>query len=181
MARHVLLIGFFIMMAVFWVVLDRMGTGEYNPKNIPSEFIGKSAPDINVPDLLDASVVVKTADMKDQIWLFNVWGTWCPECWREHEFLVQLKNAGVTIVGLNWRDEKSEAISMLDRLGNPFAKIGYDPDSSVAMDWGVYGAPETFLIDAEGTIVVKHTGGLTPKVWQQKFLPHFKQPAEAQL
>ncbi len=181
MARYALLIGFFIMMAVFWVVLDRMGDGKYNPKNIPSEFIGKPAPEINVPDLLDDSVIVKAADMKGKIWLFNVWGTWCPECWREHEFLVELQRAGVTIIGLNWRDEKAEAMAMLKRLGNPFEKIGFDPDSSVAMDWGVYGAPETFLINAEGTIVVKHTGGLTPKVWQQKFLPHFQKPSEAQL
>lgn len=173
MGRYALLAGFFIMMAVFWVVLDRMGEGKYNPKSIPSEFIGKPAPEINVPDLLDESVVVKTADMKGKTWLLNVWGTWCPECWREHKFLLELQKAGVTIIGLNWRDEKAEAISMINRMGNPFSKIGFDPDSSVAMDWGVYGAPETFLVNAEGTILVKHAGGITPTVWQQKFQKYF--------
>ncbi len=178
MARYGVLIGFFALMMVFAVVLNRMNEGEYNPKNIPSEFIGKAAPEINVPDLLNGKLV-KSADMKGQMWLFNVWGTWCPECWREHEFLLQLQRAGVTIIGLNWRDDKAEAMAMLQRMGNPFSKIGYDPDSSVAMDWGVYGAPETFLINGEGIILVKHTGGMTPAVWQQKFVSHFQSQSEA--
>ncbi len=179
MARYALLAGFFVLMAVFYVVLDRMNDGEYNPRDIPSEFLGKQAPEINVPDLLDASHTVTTASMKGKTWLFNVWGTWCPECWREHAFLIELHKAGVPIVGLNWRDEREEALAMLKRLGNPFSQIGFDPDSSVAMDWGVYGAPETFLVNAEGIIVSKHTGGITPAIWQQKFASYF-QPAGAQ-
>ncbi len=174
MARYSLLIGFFILMGVFAVVLNRMNTGEYNPRNIPTEFIGKAAPEINVPDLYDPSQMVKAADMKGQTWLFNVWGTWCPECWREHKYLLELQRQGITIIGLNWRDEATEAKAMLTRMGNPFAKIGFDPDSSVAMDWGVYGAPETFLVNAEGIIVEKHAGGLTPNVWQQKFAKYFE-------
>ncbi len=180
MARYGVLIGFFVLMTVFAVVLNRMNEGEYNPKSIPSEFIGKPAPEINVPDLLNGKLVT-SADMKGQMWLFNVWGTWCPECWREHKFLLQLQQAGVTIIGLNWRDDKAEAMAMLTRMGNPFAKIGYDPDSSVAMDWGVYGAPETFLVNAEGIILVKHAGGITPAVWEQKFASHFQAKNEAQL
>lgn len=176
MSRYVILIGFFIMMGVFAVVLDRMGSGEYNPRDIPTEFIGKSAPSINVPDLYDASQIVKSEDMKGQPWLFNVWGTWCPECWREHAFLLELKKIGVPIVGLNWRDEAEEAKSMITKMGNPFIKIGFDPDSSVAMDWGVYGAPETFLIDSKGIVIAKHAGGITPQVWKEKFKKHFESP-----
>lgn len=173
MVRYALLIGFFTLVGVFAVVLDRMGTGEYNPRDIPTEFIGKAAPQINVPTLFDAEKTVNPDQFRGQPWLFNVWGTWCPECWREHAYLNELKRNGVPIIGLNWRDERSEAIAMMNQLGNPFVEIGFDPDSSVAMDWGVYGAPETFLIDAQGMVVAKHAGGLTPDVWQKKFAGYF--------
>ena len=173
MSRYVILISFFIMMGVFAVVLDRMGKGEYNPRDIPTEFIGKAAPAINVPDLYNANEMVKTSDMQGKVWLFNVWGTWCPECWREHSYLIELSESGIPIVGLNWRDESAEAKAMLAKLGNPFIKIGFDPKSSVAIDWGVYGAPETFVIDAQGIVVDKHAGGITPEVWHQKFKKHF--------
>lgn len=174
MARYGLLIGFFIMMGVFALVLTRMGSGEYNPRDIPTEFIGKVAPEINVPDLYDSSNMVKTSDMLGQVWLFNVWGTWCPECWREHAYLLELRKRGIPIVGLNWRDEAVESKKMLAQMGNPFVKIGFDPKSSVAMDWGVYGAPETFVINAQGVVVDKHAGGITPLVWEQKFSRYFQ-------
>lgn len=174
MARYALLIGFFIFMGVFAVVLDRMGKGEYNPRDIPTEFIGKPAPQIQVSSLFDADKMLDTDQFRGQPWLFNIWGTWCPECWREHAYLIELKKAGVPIVGLNWRDERSEAIAMLNQLGNPFVEIGFDPDSSVAMDWGVYGAPETFLVDAQGVVIAKHAGGLTPDIWQKKFAAYFE-------
>jgi len=173
MARYGPLIGFFILMGVFAVVLDRMGSGEYNPRDIPTEFIGKPAPAINVPDLYNESETVQTEDMLGKVWLFNVWGTWCPECWREHKYLLELSKNRIPIVGLNWRDEKDEAKSMIEKMGNPFVKIGYDPDSSVAMDWGVYGAPETFVIGADGVVLEKHAGGITPAVWENKFRKHF--------
>lgn len=173
MSRYVILVVFFTMMGTFAYMLNKTNTGEYDSRHIPTEFIGKAAPNINVPDLYDASQIVKTADMKGKVWLFNVWGTWCPECWREHAYLLELSRIGVPIVGLNWRDEAPEAKAMITKMGNPFIKIGFDPDSSVAMDWGVYGAPETFLINAEGIVVEKHTGGVTPSVWNTKFKKHF--------
>jgi len=175
MARYVVLIGFFIMIGGFAYMLNLTNTGEYNPRDIPTEFIGRTAPPINVPDLYNESDIVKTADMKGKVWLFNVWGTWCPECWREHGYLMKLNRAGIPIVGLNWRDKRSEAKAMVSKMGNPFLKIGYDPDSSVAIEWGVYGAPETFLINAQGMIVEKHAGGVTPAVWEKKFKKHFTQ------
>ena len=175
MARYFVLIGFFIMIGGFAYMLNRTNTGDYNPRDIPTEFIGRAAPTINVPDLYKESDIVKTADMLGKVWLFNVWGTWCPECWREHGYLMELSRAGVPIVGLNWRDERPEAKAMISKMGNPFLKIGYDPDSSVAIEWGVYGAPETFLINAQGMIVEKHTGGVTPTVWEEKLKKHFVQ------
>ncbi len=173
MSRYLLLIGFFIMIGGFAYMLNKTNTGEYNPRDIPTEFIGRAAPDINVPGLYNETQIVKTADMLGKVWLFNVWGTWCPECWREHAYLMELSRNGIPIVGLNWRDTRVEAKSMLTKMGNPFIKIGFDPESSVAIDWGVYGAPETFLINAEGMIVAKHAGGITPAVWEKKFQKHF--------
>lgn len=173
MARYSVLIGFFIMIGGFAYMLNLTNTGEYNPRDIPTEFIGRVAPAINVPDLYNESEVVKTSDMIGKAWLFNIWGTWCPECWREHKYLMELSRAGIPIIGLNWRDERPEAKDMITKMGNPFLKIGYDPDSSVAIDWGVYGAPETFLINAEGMVVAKHAGGVTPLVWEKKFKKFF--------
>jgi len=173
MARYSLLIGFFIMIGGFAYMLNLTNTGEYNPREIPTEFIGRSAPAINVPDLYNETKIVKAADMLGKAWLFNVWGTWCPECWREHAYLMELNRKGIPIVGLNWRDTRQEAQAMITKMGNPFLKIGFDPESTVAIDWGVYGAPETFLINAEGKIVEKHAGGITPAVWDKKFKEHF--------
>ncbi len=173
MARYIILIGFFILIGGFAYMLYLTNKGEYNPRDIPTEFIGRAAPTINVPDLYDVSEIVKTADMQGKVWLFNVWGTWCPECWREHKYLMELSRAGIPIVGLNWRDERVDAMAMLNKMGNPFIKIGFDPDSSVAIEWGVYGAPETFLINAQGIVVEKHAGGMSPAVWEKKFKKYF--------
>ncbi len=174
MARYSLLIGFFLMIGGFAYMLNKTNTGEYNPRDIPTEFIGRSAPAINVPGLYDETKIVKTQDMKGKVWLFNVWGTWCPECWREHAYLMELKRQGIPIVGLNWRDTRPEAKAMISKMGNPFINIGFDPESSVAIEWGVYGAPETFLVDANGMILAKHAGGLTPGIWEQKFKRFFE-------
>ena len=179
MARYALLIGLFLMIGGFAYMLHLTNTGEYNSRDIPTEFIGRTAPAINVPGLYNETEIVKTSDMLGQVWLLNVWGTWCPECWREHDFLMQLKRNGIPIVGLNWRDTRPEAKAMLTKLGDPFVKIGFDPESAVAIDWGVYGAPETFLINAEGVILAKHAGGITPTVWAKKFKRFFEKSINA--
>jgi cytochrome c biogenesis protein CcmG/thiol:disulfide interchange protein DsbE len=108
--------------------------------------------------------------------LINVWGTWCPECWKEHAFLNRLsKEEGVTLVGIDWRDEREEAKAFLAKKGNPFVAVGFDPESEAIMDWGVYGAPETFVIDKQGMIRKKHTGPLYPQIWESEFKPLLKQ------
>ncbi|MCB1798512.1 MAG: DsbE family thiol:disulfide interchange protein [Gammaproteobacteria bacterium] len=168
------LVLFLALAGLFWFVLGKMNEGEYNPRDVPTQFIGRSAPEFTLPDLLDPTQTVRPSDMAGKVWLLNVWGTWCPECWKEHEFLVYLANReGVPIVGINWRDEAAEAKAMLKRLGNPFLKIAFDPSSNAAIDWGVYGAPETFLIDASGIVREKHTGAITPQVWKEKFSRYF--------
>ena len=169
------LAGFILLAGLFWFVLDKMNEGEYNPRDVPTQFIGRAAPEFALPDLLDPAQTVRPSDMAGRVWLLNVWGTWCPECWKEHEYLIHLaQRENVPIVGINWRDEAAEAKAMLARLGNPFLKIAFDPNSNAAIDWGVYGAPETFLIDAEGIVREKHTGALNSSVWSDKFKAYFE-------
>jgi len=164
---------FVALSGLFLYVLIQMNKGEYNPRDIPTEFIGRAAPDFDLPSLFNPNERVTPAAYKGRPWLLNVWGTWCPECWREHDYLLMLKRRGIPIVGIDWRDDRDEALGMLNRLGNPFDQVGFDPDSEMVIDYGVYGAPETFLIDAEGIIRAKHTGAMIPSIWQEKFASHF--------
>lgn len=168
---------FLIPLGIFLVLVLLLGIGlTLNPRDVPSVLINEPAPTFNLPDLFDPEKTVSSDSMKGKVWLLNVWGTWCPECWREHEFLKHLaKNEGVTIIGIDWRDERAEAQSFLATKGNPFAAVGFDPDSEAIMDWGVYGAPETFVIDKQGMIRKKHTGPLYQKVWVDEIKPLLQQ------
>lgn len=169
------LIGFSVVVGLFFFVLDRMNTGEYNPRDIPTQFIGQPAPQFDLPSLFDPAKRVRNADMDGKVWLVNVWGTWCAQCWQEHDYLVFLSQQGIPIVGINWRDDALEAKAFLRNKGNPFVAVGSDPHSDAVIDWGVYGAPETFLIDAEGIVREKHTGPMSPQVWAEKFKPYYEQ------
>ena len=176
MSRAIIPLALFLALAgLFWYVLGLMNEGEYNPREVPTQFIGRPAPSFSLPDLLDPTTKVSPQDMAGKPWLLNVWGTWCPECWKEHDYLLHLaRRKNIPIVGINWRDEAAEAKAMLTRLGNPFTKIGFDPNSNAVIEWGVYGAPETFLIDAEGIVRVKHTGAMSAEVWREKFATYFE-------
>ncbi len=166
-ARYLAPLGIFILLVIF------LGIGlTLNPRDVPSVLIDKPAPRFTLPDLFDPARTVSAADFDGEVWLLNVWGTWCPECWREHGFLMHLaKNEGIKIVGIDWRDERAAALEMLRDEGNPFVAVGFDPESVAIMDWGVYGAPETFLIDRSGNIRWKHTGALTPTLWREELQP----------
>lgn len=166
---------FLIPLGIFLVLVAFLGIGlTLNPRDVPSVLINKKAPEFSLPDLYDPAKRVESASMKDKVWLLNVWGTWCPECWKEHSFLVYLKSQGVPIVGIDWRDDNEEAKAMLREKGDPFVAVGIDPESKAVMDWGVYGAPETFVIDKQGMIRLKHTGALTPSVWRESIQPLVK-------
>ena len=169
-ARYLIPLGLFVVLVVFLAIGLRL-----DPRTVPSPFIGKPAPAFALPDLTDPSAVVSPADMKGRAWVMNVWAAWCPECWREHDYLIRLSRQGVAIVGLNWKDEPEDARSMLRRLGNPFVMVADDRDGTAGIDWGVYGAPETFLIDSEGIIRYKHVGALTPEVWEEDFGPRLRE------
>ncbi|MES9855812.1 MAG: DsbE family thiol:disulfide interchange protein [Sedimenticola sp.] len=163
---------FLIPLGIFMLLVVLLGFGlTLNPRDVPSVLIDKKAPEFSLVDLYDSSKTVDSSMMKGKVWLLNVWGTWCPECWKEHAFLVYLKSQGIPIIGIDWRDDTEEAKAMLDEKGDPFIAVGIDPESQAVMDWGVYGAPETFVIDKKGMIRKKHTGALSPAVWRDIFQP----------
>lgn len=143
-----------------------------DPRIVPSPLIGKPAPAFQLEDLREPSTTFATADMLGKPAVMNVWATWCAGCRQEHPFLMQLARSGeVALYGMNYRDERPKALDWLRRLGDPYVKVGYDPEGMGSLDWGVYGSPETFLMDPQGTIVYKHLGPLSMKVWETEFRP----------
>ncbi|HLT92513.1 MAG TPA: DsbE family thiol:disulfide interchange protein [Woeseiaceae bacterium] len=143
-----------------------------NPAELPSPYIGKPAPVFTLPDLEDPSRTVSSDDYAGRYALVNVWATWCTGCREEHGFLLTLAERGeVPIYGLNWRDDGAAARRWLAELGDPYVATGFDPDGRVGIDWGVYGAPETFLIGPDGTVLHRHVSPLTEAVWQRDFVP----------
>ena len=139
---------------------------------LPSPFIGKPAPTFELPDLKRPDETVGSADLAGAPALVNVWATWCVGCRQEHGFLMELAASGeIPIYGINWRDTRPEALRWLAQLGDPYVASGDDRDGRVGINWGVYGAPETFLLAADGTVLHKHLGPLSRAVWEQDFVP----------
>jgi cytochrome c biogenesis protein CcmG/thiol:disulfide interchange protein DsbE len=138
---------------------------------IVSPLLGKPAPQFSLPGLLDEQTPLQAQALRGHWSLVNVWGTWCTECRAEHQTLLQIKQQGkVPIFGIDWKDDDAQARAFLNELGNPYERVGADREGRVAIDWGVYGAPESFLINPDGTVVYKHVGALTPEIWQHEFL-----------
>jgi cytochrome c biogenesis protein CcmG/thiol:disulfide interchange protein DsbE len=134
--------------------------------------IGKAVPQFSVPVLGDDARSLSTAELRGKVYLLNVWGSWCVSCRDEHPVLVALARKGsIPLYGLNWKDKREDAIAWLARFGDPYVASGVDRDGKVAIDFGVYGAPETYLIDREGIIRYKHTGPLTWPILEEKILP----------
>jgi cytochrome c biogenesis protein CcmG/thiol:disulfide interchange protein DsbE len=142
-----------------------------NPRIIESALIGKQAPEFSLPNLEIPTETIATQDLSGQYSLLNVWATWCVECRREHGFLLDLKASGMPIYGLNWKDDPDAAIEWLDVLGDPYIASAVDESGDVGIDYGVYGAPETFLIGPDGTILEKYLGPLSPVIWESRFVP----------
>ena len=145
-----------------------------NPHDLPSMKIGKKLPDFNLPTLRNSHEHFTSENMAGQIALLNVWASWCNTCNEEQIFLLQLAREGLPVYGLNYKDNPKHARAWLNEWGNPYREIGVDTTGKVAIDLGVYGAPETFLIGADGVIVYRHTGALDKKAWQEEFLPRIK-------
>ena len=169
MNRFLLPLGLFVLLAVVLAIGIR-----HAPEKgvIASPLLGRPAPQFALPSLTDPAQQVRSADLKGHWYLFNVWGTWCGECRQEHETLLQVHRAGVVpIIGLDWRDDDAQARSWLAQLGNPYQSVAVDRSGRIAIDWGVYGAPETFLVNPQGIVVYKHVGALTPDTWTREILP----------
>jgi cytochrome c biogenesis protein CcmG, thiol:disulfide interchange protein DsbE len=170
--RSLLPLGAFVLIVVV------LAFGIFNaPRNgskiIVSPLLGKSAPEFTLPNLIDVGQQFEGRSLRGSWHLVNVWGTWCVECRAEHATLLQIKQQGrVPIVGIDWKDDDAAAVAWLAQLGNPYQTAVADRDGRVAIDWGVYGAPESFLVSPQGIVVEKQTGAMTMEDWQAKFLPH---------
>ena len=144
---------------------------------LPSPLIGKAAPLFALSDVLEATRTVSNADLKGEVYLLNVWGTWCIACRQEHEALLAISQQQVLpIIGIDWSiyhtmNERDKAQKWLGKLGNPYTSVAFDLEGRTVIDLGVTAAPETFLVDGQGRILYKFANAMTPDVWQREFLP----------
>jgi cytochrome c biogenesis protein CcmG/thiol:disulfide interchange protein DsbE len=142
---------------------------------IPSPLIGKPAPDFSLPSLTDPGRRVSSMQFRGHWYLLNVWGTWCGSCRLEHPMLLKIRRAGVIpVIGLDWKDDRSDALSFLKAQGDPYQSIAVDQDGSEAIMWGVYGAPESFLVNPLGIVVYKLIGPITEQDWERQILPRLR-------
>jgi cytochrome c biogenesis protein CcmG/thiol:disulfide interchange protein DsbE len=162
---------------VFAVLVAFFAKGLFlNPREVPSPYIGKPAPAFTLPLVGDAAKSFSPADMKGKVWILNVWAPWCVSCRQEHPVLMSLaQTQPVPIVGLNWKDKDREAAGLLAQHGSPYLAVPDDLSGKVGIDYGVTGTPETYVIDREGIIRMKHVGPIGPDVWKQKFEPKLKE------
>ena len=146
-----------------------------DPREVPSPLIDKAAPAFRLEQLHDAGKAFAPEDMRGQVWMLNVWASWCVSCRVEHPLLVEMAKANVVpIVGLNYKDQRADGVQWLQKFGNPYRLSAWDIDGRVGIDYGVYGAPETFVIDKQGVIRYKHIGPISPEALEKKILPLIK-------
>jgi len=167
---------FLIPFGIFLVVVIFLAVGlTLKPREVPSPLIGKPAPDFLLPQLHDPQKMFTPQDLKGRVWLLNVWASWCGGCREEHPLLVQVAKSGeVPIYGVDYKDGRIEALEWLRNLGNPYVLTVVDESGRVGIDYGVYGVPETYLIDKTGIIRFKQIGILDQETWQRTLLPLIK-------
>jgi cytochrome c biogenesis protein CcmG/thiol:disulfide interchange protein DsbE len=167
MNRFLWPLGIFVVLALFLAVGLRL-----DPREVPSPLIDKPAPAFAVPLLSKPDVTMGKQDLAGKVWLLNVWASWCVACRDEHPVLVEFAKRGVVpVYGLNYKDQRPAAFSWLRQGGNPYVDSFFDADGRIGIDYGVYGVPETFVIDRQGMIRYKHIGALTPEVLRDKIEP----------
>jgi len=163
------LIGFLFIAVAFAIGLTM------DPREIPSVLIGKKIPEFELPPVQGRDLGLSDKDLKGDVSLVNVFASWCKACRQEHPVLMDLaKRNIVPIHGLNYKDKPDDAQAWLDGLGDPYTRTGADIDGRVAIDWGVYGVPETFIVNKEGRIAYKQIGPITPQLFEEKILPVIK-------
>ncbi|MDY6216465.1 DsbE family thiol:disulfide interchange protein [Actinobacillus porcinus] len=172
------LIIFFLLIVAFFVQLQRNAQGD-DPKALESALIGKPVPTKTLVDLFDENKVYGNEIFQQgKPILLNVWATWCPTCYAEHQYLNELAAQGIAIIGLDYKDKTDKAIKWLKDLKNPYQVVLKDEKGAFGLDLGVYGAPETFIVDGKGIIHYRHTGDVNANVWVQKLKPIYEQLME---
>jgi len=168
--RYLLALLIFIAMAVALAMGLRR-----DPRALPSALVGQVAPAIDRPLLHDDSRRLNVAELRGQVWLLNVWASWCEPCRSEMPALnVLTTHDGVPLFGLNYKDRTPQALALLEQVGNPYVASAVDTDGRVGMDFGVHAVPETFVIDAAGRVRLRHVGPVTAEVWNEKLMPAIK-------
>ena len=166
LAGYIPLLVFFVMVVFFAIGLT------LTPRDVPSPLIGKPVPEFSLPPVKGRTLGLASADLRGQVSLVNVFASWCVACREEHPILMELGRKGtVAIHGLNYKDKPDDAQAWLDQLGDPYTRTGADISGRVAIDWGVYGVPETFVIDRDGRIAHKHIGAITPEALRKTIMP----------
>jgi cytochrome c biogenesis protein CcmG/thiol:disulfide interchange protein DsbE len=169
---------FMLPLVLFVVLVGFLAVGlNLDPREVPSPLVGKPAPAFNLPQLANAEQQFSVADMKGKVWLLNVWASWCVSCRQEHPVLVDyVKQPGaVPVIGLNYKDQRADGLRWLRQFGDPYQLSAFDADGRVGIDYGVYGVPESYLIDKAGVIRYKQIGPITPEVLEKKILPLVKE------
>ena len=164
---------FLVPLALFVVLVGFLAVGlGLNPREVPSPLVNKAAPQFKLQQLAAADQAFSPADMKGQVWMLNVWASWCVACRVEHPLLVELSRAKVLpVVGLDYKDQRPDALGFLQKNGDPYNLSAMDLDGRVGIDYGVYGVPETFIIDKNGVIRHKQIGPITPEALEKTILP----------
>ena len=167
MNRYLLPLGLFVALVLM------LGVGlSLNPREVPSPFIGKPAPDFRLPHLREPAKTFSPAEVKGKVWVLNVWASWCAPCREEHPLMTALARSGIApVVGLNYKDKREDAIRWLKQYGDPYLVSVSDTDGRVGIDYGVYGVPETYVIDKRGVIRYKRVGPVTPDILKEKIAP----------
>lgn len=167
---------FIVPLAVFAALIGLLAAGlKLDPRDVPSPLIGKPAPAFALTRLDDASRTIGRDDMLGQVWMLNVWASWCAACRDEHPHLLALaRRKQVPLLGLNYKDTRRDALRWLARFGNPYDASLFDADGRIGIEFGVYGVPETFVIDRQGVVRFKQVGALTPEVFEARIAPLLK-------
>jgi len=168
----------FIPLLIFLGLVALLAFGlKTDPHKVPSPLVGKPAPRFSLPALQDPTRTVSNADLAGRLSLVNVWASWCVSCRAEHKELMRVsrEEGDLQLLGLNWKDDAVAATRMLRVYGDPYLVSAFDPDNQVGIHWGVYGAPETFVVDFEGIIRYKHIGPIDRAVWEQDLRPRIRE------
>jgi cytochrome c biogenesis protein CcmG/thiol:disulfide interchange protein DsbE len=160
-------------LGIFIALVALLAVGlQLNPREVPSPLIGKPAPAFDLPLLTEPDKRFSEKEMLGKVWILNVWASWCPPCLVEHPVVTRISESGlVPVVGLNYKDQRADAVPWLKRNGNPYRLVVFDPDGRIGIDYGVYGVPETYVIDRQGVIRYKQIGPLTADAVQKKIEP----------